>query len=313
MDHIVQPRILVLFGTLLGVSALAAVTMLNWLVRKLVSAAWPPRGLAAAGRACVVAVGVTTAACIAYGYLIEPRWLTVERVTIVSTKLPPGSRPIRIVQISDLHSERTARLETKLPQVIAAEHPDLIAFTGDAINGVEGIAVFRECIRRVAATAPTFVTHGTGDGVGLSLGMYDGSGVHDVSAGEETIEVAGVPIHVEGISWRKGRMAKKQPNVELSGTLHVLLAHYPSVAADVLPGSGVDLCLAGNTHGGQVRLPFVGAITGSGNDRKYLTGLYRVDKTWLYVNRGIGMSDSGPAVRFGARPEVTVIEISPGR
>jgi predicted MPP superfamily phosphohydrolase len=75
----------------------------------------------------------------------------------------------------------------------------------------------------------------------------------------------------------------------------------------------VDICLAGNTHGGQVCLPFVGAITGSSNDRKYLAGLYRVDQTWLYVNRGIGMSDAGPAIRFGARPEVTVIEISPGR
>ena len=76
---------------------------------------------------------------------------------------------------------------------------------------------------------------------------------------------------------------------------------------------GVDLHLAGHTHGGQVALPFYGAvITLSKYGKRYERGLYREEGTWLYVNRGIGLEGRfAPRVRFFARPEVTLIEISP--
>ena len=75
----------------------------------------------------------------------------------------------------------------------------------------------------------------------------------------------------------------------------------------------VDLYLCGHTHGGQIAMPFYGAlITMSKFGKKYEAGMYTVGDTILYVNRGIGM-DGGPAprVRFLARPEITVFEIHP--
>ena len=77
--------------------------------------------------------------------------------------------------------------------------------------------------------------------------------------------------------------------------------------------NGADLCLAGHIHGGQVRLPWYGAIvTLSKTGKKYEAGLYRVKDTWLYVNRGIGMEGScAPRVRFNCRPEVTVLDMVP--
>ena len=75
----------------------------------------------------------------------------------------------------------------------------------------------------------------------------------------------------------------------------------------------VDLFLAGHTHGGQVALPFYGAIvTFSRFGKRFEAGLHRVANTWLYVNRGLGM-EGGPAprVRFCARPEVSVLEVWP--
>jgi len=90
------------------------------------------------------------------------------------------------------------------------------------------------------------------------------------------------------------------------------LYHYPD-AIEEAAQHRIDLYCAGHTHGGQVALPFYGAIiTLSKFGKKYESGLRRLEDTWLYVNRGIGM-EGGPAprVRFCARPEITVIELSP--
>jgi uncharacterized protein len=97
------------------------------------------------------------------------------------------------------------------------------------------------------------------------------------------------------------------------GAFTILLYHTPDEILDVAATHRVDLYCAGHTHGGQVALPFYGAlVTLSKFYKKYERGLHREGSTWLYVTRGIGM-EGGPAprVRFLARPEVTVIELAP--
>jgi len=97
-----------------------------------------------------------------------------------------------------------------------------------------------------------------------------------------------------------------------TGALSLFLYHFPY--PDVLRETDwerVDLFCAGHTHGGQVALPFYGAImTLSKYGKRYEAGLYRLARTWMYVNRGIGLEGgSAPRVRFCARPENTVVEI----
>lgn len=74
--------------------------------------------------------------CLAYGYFVEPYWRQVRHVRLQTTKLRLGARAIRIVQISDIHSDPRPRLEQRLPQLVAATRPDIIVFTGDMLNGV---------------------------------------------------------------------------------------------------------------------------------------------------------------------------------
>ena len=97
------------------------------------------------------------------------------------------------------------------------------------------------------------------------------------------------------------------------GRFTVLVHHYPETV-DMMAGWGADLVLAGDTHGGQVRLPFVGPLVRISRYGRYRDiGLHRVGKTWLYINRGIGMEGGrAPRVRFRCRPEITLIEIAPG-
>jgi uncharacterized protein len=68
--------------------------------------------------------------------------------------------------------------------------------------------------------------------------------------------------------------------------------------------------LAGHTHGGQVRMPFYGALlTMSRFDKKYEMGLHTVSGTSLFVSRGIGFEPRMPRIRFFCRPEIAVIDV----
>ncbi len=91
----------------------------------------------------------------------------------------------------------------------------------------------------------------------------------------------------------------------------VLLHHTPDLAPQAAK-AGVDLQLSGHTHGGQVRLPLIGALyTSSLYGKKFEQGRRQVDGMTLYVTRGIGLEGRGaPRVRLLCRPEVTVWEIS---
>src|SRR4029450_10657434 len=117
--------------------------------------------------------------------------------------------------------------------------------------------------------------------------------------------LAGAPVGQPGL--KEQALGKVKPE-ELS----IFLYHYPSAVLEAAE-KGVDLLCVGHTHGGQVSLPFYGAvITLSKLGKQYESGLYRYENTWLYVNRGIGMEGgSAPRIRFCPRPEITVIDLFP--
>jgi predicted MPP superfamily phosphohydrolase len=92
----------------------------------------------------------------------------------------------------------------------------------------------------------------------------------------------------------------------------VLLYHSPELMPQAITHH-IDLYLCGHTHGGQVRLPFIGPIlTSSQLGRKFVMGLYRHGRTHLYVSRGVGLEGlSAPRVRFMCPPEITLVTIRP--
>jgi uncharacterized protein len=251
--------------------------------------------------------------CGAYGYFVEPYWLSVSHIKISSSKLPKGSRPVRIVHISDLHSDPKLRLEGRLPQAIAAERPDIIVFTGDSINSAAGLPVFRECLTELAKIAPMFVVKGNWDAWYWNrLDLFEGTGAHELNGDSAQVNVNGLPIWIAGVGVENERKMEQAIASIPPDAFKIFLYHYPDLIKEAARQK-VDLYCAGHTHGGQVALPLYGAlITFSKYGKQYEAGLYREDQTWLYVNRGIGMEGgAAPRVRFWARPEVTVIEVSP--
>jgi hypothetical protein len=251
--------------------------------------------------------------CFSYAYFIEPYWLSIRNVEIKSAKLPKDSKPIRVVHISDIHSDAEARLEEKLPTAIAEQKPDLIIFSGDSLNSPEGLPIFRKCLTEISKIAPTFVVRGNWDvWYWNKHDLFNETGARQLNGTTERVEMNGVPIWLAGAfvgdEAKISETLRQIPKNEFS----IFLFHYPDLIEEVSRAE-IDLYCAGHTHGGQVAMPFYGAlVTFSKFGKKYEGGTYQINRTRLNVNRGIGMEGgSVPRVRFWARPEITVIDIIP--
>lgn len=308
-------RVILFVGTVLLVYLMAAVMTFRRVIAQFTTPPLAPgRGYLCVYRT-VIGLATVGALCIAYGYFVEPHWPETNIVRMETSKLPKGTPLMRIVHISDLHSDAKPRLEERLPNLVAAEKPDLIVFTGDAINSSAALPLFKRCLRELAALAPTFVVRGNWDmEYWHNPHLFDDTGVRELDGEAVKIGIKGAEIWVAGAPFGlEERIGKTLASVP-QGAFVVFLYHSPD-AIDALPRDRVDLYCAGHTHGGQVALPFYGAlVTYSKFGKKYESGLYRVDGTWLYVNRGLGLSRWPPLpVRFCARPEITVIEVVSAR
>lgn len=251
--------------------------------------------------------------CFAYSYFVEPYWLSVRNIEIKTAKLPKDAKPIRVVHISDIHSDAKARLEEKLPPAIAEQKPDLIVFSGDSLNSPEGLPIFRKCLTEIAKIAPTYVVRGNWDvWYWNKLDLFGETGAKPLDSQAERVEIHGATVWLSGIFvGNEGKITDTLAAIP-KNEFSIFLFHYPDLIEEA-SRQEVDLYCAGHTHGGQVAMPFYGAlVTFSKFGKRYEGGTYQVGKTWLNVNRGIGMEGgSTPRVRFWARPEITVIDIIP--
>ncbi|MEA4909405.1 MAG: hypothetical protein VB089_17405 [Anaerolineaceae bacterium] len=255
-----------------------------------------------------------------YGFWIEPHRLTVTHQTLKTPKLKSGTR-LRLLHLGDLHIERATRREEELNCQVKALQPDLIVFTGDVLN----LSYLQDRIswnqaRQVMSewSAPQGVYLVTGSPAvdlagnmpellaGLPLRWLKDEHI-SVPVGDECLNLVGVTC--------THRPFLDGPRLEetcqgLPDDFTVLLYHSPDLApiASRLP---IDLQLSGHTHGGQVRLPWFGALfTGSLYGRAFQSGRYQLDRLTLYISRGIGMEGaSAPRVRFLCPPEIILWEI----
>jgi uncharacterized protein len=303
----------------LTITLATAAYVIAWVGRRVRGQKEPARsGLAKWTRRDVLSLAGGGIACIGWGAFFEPYRLEVTRTRIVSPKLRGAERPVRVVHISDLHCDPKVRNENKLPPLIASLNPDLIVYTGDSINSPGGLANFKRCLTRIAEVAPTFVCRGNWDTYFGPIDYFGQTGATELSGTNQRIDVAGTHLWVAGVAIRDARMHNPTANIldsALEGIpeedFKLFLYHSPDLIYS-LADRKVDLHCAGHTHGGQVALPFYGAmVTASRYGKQFEAGLYHVHNTHLYINRGIGMEGHSPRVRFCCRPEVSLIEIAP--
>jgi predicted MPP superfamily phosphohydrolase len=268
-----------------------------------------------------------------YATGIEPHWIEVTRVNVSLAGLPTALDGVTIGQLGDFHLGRNVSREQVRRAVGLANglKPDLILLTGDFVTGSAEYSA--GCGEELAALeAP--------HGVYAVLGNHDNWTGPDqvaanVAAGGVTvardeafaIEVGGSRMWLLGIEdtgytagflggsfgdfselWKEKRRRLVEVLEELpEDEPRLLLVHNPDFT-EMLPQARIDLALCGHTHGGQVRVPFVGApVVPSFFGDKYAGGLVQGPSALVYVNRGIGLIS--PPLRFNCRPEITLLRL----
>jgi predicted MPP superfamily phosphohydrolase len=167
---------------------------------------------------------------------------------------------------------------------------------------------------KIAAIAPTFAVRGNWDAwFWRSVDLYGGTGVRELAGDGAELRIGDARVWICGVGVEHERDETRAIAGAPAGDYVVFLYHYPDEADAIASEDRADLYLAGHTHGGQVALPFYGAIvTLSRFGKRFESGLYHIGVLSLYVNRGIGMEGGdAPRVRFCSRPEVTILEIAP--
>ena len=230
------------------------------------------------------------------GRFAEPTWL---RVTHFDLHPQPTCR---FVQFSDFHYKGDADYAAKVVRTINALAPEFVCFNGDLVEEARFAPAALDFIRQIER--PVYGCPGNWDyNSRADFREYEkafratgGEWLEDRSVvlPKHNLELIGMGlrgVHVLG----KARAARR-----------VLLIHYP-IQADRLEGRRYDLILAGHSHGGQVRLPFYGALILPYGVDRYQHGRYDSLGGPIYVNAGIGTYMI--PVRFNCRPEITVVRM----
>ncbi len=257
----------------------------------------------------------------------EPFRLDVTCIEIKSPRLA-NCPPIRVLHLSDLHVERITARERRLLELVEELHPDLIVFTGDFLNlsfleDERAQSDCRELVSRLRAPLGVYAVRGSPsvDAPHIVSKVVDGLDIHYLDNRAEPLKLspddepilALVGITCTNDAERDGKTLERViagvPNYP-STPFTLLLYHSPDLMPEAAR-AGVDLFLAGHTHGGQIRLPLIGAVvTSSKYWKRYEMGLYAEGNTQLYVSRGIGMEGLGaPRARFFCPPEIELFEL----
>jgi predicted MPP superfamily phosphohydrolase len=285
----------------------------------------PPHFSRLTRRNFLIGSGAAAAGLALYSGEIARHELEIVNRPIAINNLPAPFHGYRIVQLSDIHLDEYTEpffLE-RIVKNVNTLAPDLVLLTGDFItHGSLTFVAGGHAIRRCAEILTTLT----------APLRYAILGNHDVAFNAATVVNAlnahGTPVLVNQylpIERNGARLwlcgvddpGTSYPNLDLTipekpdGPV-ILMAHEPDYADEVVAyprGRLVDLMLSGHSHGGQVRLPFLGPLVLPPMAERYPEGHYRFNQMQLYVNRGIGTV--GLPFRLNCPPEITVLTLQP--
>ena len=279
-------------------------------------------------------------AALAYGSLVERNMFTLRRYDV--PVLAADAEPLRILHLSDLHMMPEQRRKQRWVASLAATDPDLVVVTGDNLAHPEAVPGALRALQPLLDIPGAFV-FGSNDYrgpvwknpfsyllpgereyvQGVELPYEDlrqvlvGAGWVDLNNARTSIKAGGRLIELVGVDdphIERDDYDSVAGPVSEQADLSIALTHSPEPRVlDAMAADGFTLLLAGHTHGGQVRVPFVGALTTNcGLPRSMARGLHRWPDSdaWLHVSAGLGTHPTAP-VRFACLPEASLLTLIP--
>ncbi|HSB77387.1 MAG TPA: metallophosphoesterase [Candidatus Methylomirabilis sp.] len=245
-----------------------------------------------------------------YGAAYASKAYGVEEVSL------PFGRPLRVVQLSDIHAGlyMTREEMRRYADQVNELNPDVLVLTGDFIsNSMSFLPGCAEEMARVRTRHGTFATLGNHEHWYGNLreirAVLGRSGIMLLNNTHQLIRTDMGPFAIAGID----DLATGRPNLDAAlrglqpSIPTLLLSHRPEIFPQAA-GRNIPLTLAGHWHGGQIKLSILGVdLSVAQFLSPYPEGLFRIDSSYLYVNRGIGTT--GPPIRLNASPEVTLFQL----
>ncbi|QIB44474.1 metallophosphoesterase [Streptomyces aureoverticillatus] len=299
-----------------------------------------------------VPLGITATAVagIAYSVGIESRFFRLRRVAVPA--LPPGMRPLRVLQVSDIHMVSGQRKKQRWLRSLAGLRPDFVINTGDNLSDPEGVPEVLDSLGPLMQFPGAYV-FGSNDYYGPTLrnpGRYliekaqgrhglngnkpvvgavhnpwedlrdgfDAAGWLNLTNTRGALKVDGYEIALTGLDdphIKRDRYAQVAGGPVAGADFSMGVVHAPYLRAlDAFTADGYPLVLAGHTHGGQVCIPFYGAlVTNCDLDTDRVKGLSTHASgghtSYLHVSAGCGTSRYTP-IRFACPPEATLLTLT---
>jgi uncharacterized protein len=284
------------------------------------------------------------AAVTAYASLYERTHWTLRRFDV--PVLAPGSAPMTVLHLSDLHMTAGQRGKQEWLAGLAELEPDLVVNTGDSLAGYDAVPAVLEALDPLLSRPGVFVTssndyyaprpknplkyfrknHKRVHGDPLPWrDMRDAfvrRGWLDLTNAAGSVKADGRRIAVAGLDdphLKRDRFERIAGQADPAADLRLALVHSPEPRVlDRFAAEHYELVLCGHTHGGQLRVPFYGAlVTNCGIDRDRVRWLHRWAEpgaghpvgTWVHISAGLGTSPYAP-VRFACPPEATLLTLT---
>ncbi len=250
-----------------------------------------------------------------YAY-VEAQRIQLRRDRIPLPGLPAAFDGFKIVHISDLHSSGFGRQEKRLCRLLRAINADLFLFTGDykrrkttREHKVE--KALEEIARCIKSRFGMLGVLGNKDSRETIRGIQR-AGIEVLSGRTKRLVVGGDSLWfagIDGLNLRRATRALISVTSQIpDGNFKILLSHGPDVAR-LARALGYSLMLCGDTHGGQVRLPLIGALyVKSEVSRRYCRGIMKEGSSVLCIHSGIGTCAF--PLRFLCPPEVRVLTLA---
>jgi len=254
----------------------------------------------------------------AYGTLVRRRWFRVVEREVLVTGLDPRLDGLRVAHLSDLHLGTMTPRSWGHAWVRAANRraPDLAVVTGDMVtSGTDFHEDVADVLGALRAKGGVFASMGNHDYFGEDeplVSLLRARGVRLLRNEGVAIDREGATLWLAAIddTWTRRDDLAAAMRGRPDGATTLLLAHDPN-RFDAAADAGADIVLSGHTHGGQVALPFFYRAVNLANiTHRYTVGLYRRGRSVLYVHPGLGTT--GPPMRLGAAPEVTILVLRTG-
>jgi predicted MPP superfamily phosphohydrolase len=288
-------------------------------------------------------LGLLGAGVLAYGAGYEVRAFTLRRVTV--PVLPAGQRPLRVLQVSDLHMTPHQERKKHWIRALAALEPDVVIDSGDNLAHPDAVPAVLDALEPLFDFPGVFV-FGSNDywsPRALNPARYlwqrgprdmprpidlpwehlrdelARRGWEHLGNARTRLKLDGRVVDIVGVDdphVRRDRYAEVSAPADPAVDLSVGLTHAPYLRVlNAMAADGHPLLIAGHTHGGQLRLPFHGAlVTNCDLPNRYARGLHRWpaqsgETPWLHVSAGLGTSPYAP-VRICCRPEATLLTLT---